>query len=141
MVWKVAKQLTTKRLAASGSAGPRSEADILGGAAPLGRCTRAAARAEEHRKRVLPTKELRKDLVGVLLREARRHAALAIHAGLAESVVGLALLLVAQHLVRLAHLLEVLLGLLLVVGILVWVVLSSQFVVGFFDVNLTRVEL
>merc|ERR1719199_510165 len=56
---------------------------------------------EEHREGVLTAEELREDLVGLRLREVGRHATRAVQAGLADLVVRRALLLAAQHLVRL----------------------------------------
>merc|ERR1719498_1301273 len=81
-------------------------------------------------ERILSAEELRKDLVSVSAREPAAHAAAApSRGGLSELVVRLPLLRVAQHFVGLAHLLEVLLGLLLVVRILVWMILDRKLLV------------
>ena len=80
-------------------------------------------------KGVLVAKELAEDLLRLLLREAAAAAARALQALLAERVVRLPLLLVGQHLVGLAHNLEVGLGDLRLVGILVRVILDGQLLV------------
>ena len=75
---------------------------------------------------------------GCRLREVGRHATRAVQAGLADLVVRRALLLAAQHLVRLRHFLEVLLRRPRVARVLVGVVLDRELLVRRLDLRVRR---
>ena len=75
---------------------------------------------------------------GWRLREIGRHATRAVQAGLADLVVRRALLLAAQHLVRLRHFLEVLLRRPRVARVLVGVVLDRELLVRRLDLRVRR---
>ena len=76
---------------------------------------------------------------GCRLREVGRHATRAVQAGLADLVVRRALLLAAQHLVRLRHFLEVLLRRPRVARVLVGVVLDRELPVRLLQGAVVRV--